>query len=282
MKVESTLEVMDIASGARRVIYCTNDHIEAPNWSPDGQYFLFNSEGLLYCLPVSGGTPEKIDTGPLHVLNNDHGISPDGKLIVISDKSEHDGRSRISILPAGGGRPRLITAEAPSYWHGWSPDGKTLVYVAARGGSRVLNLWSCPAEGGPETRLTITDGLDDGPDYSPDGRFIYFNSVRSGNMKIWRIRADGSSPEQVTFEDNTRDWFPHPSPDGKWIVFVSFGTDVATGDHPPNKNVSLRLMPTSGGEPRVIASLFGGQGTLNVPSWSPHGRQFAFVSYRPR
>jgi len=276
--MQSLLEVMDIASGDRQTVYRTPDHIEAPNWSRDGAYFLFNGNGLLYRLPAAGGTPVKIDTGPLARLNNDHGISPDGKWIAISDKSDPDDKSRISILPAEGGAPRLVTREGPSYWHGWSPDGKTLAYVAARG-NRILNLYACPAEGGLETRLTDTDGLDDGPDYSPDGRFVYFNSTRSGNMKLWRIPSGGGDPEQLTFEDETRDWFPHPSPDGRWIVFVSFGTDVAISDHPPGKNVALRLMRTSGGAPRVIAHLYGGQGTLNVPSWSPDGHRFAFVSY---
>jgi Tol biopolymer transport system component len=121
--------------------------------------------------------------------------------------------------------------------------------------------------------------LDDGPDYSPDGRFIYFNSERTGTMQIWRMNADGGSQQQVT-SDGYNNWFAHPSPDGKWIVFVSFGIDVAVGDHPANKNVTLRLMPASGGAPQVIAHLFGGQGTMNVPSWSPDGKQFAFVSYR--
>jgi TolB protein len=276
--MQSLLEVLDIVSGERRVVYRTSDRIEAPNWSPGGTYFLFNSQGLLYRLPLAGGTAQQIDTGALTRLNNDHGFSPDGTLIAVSDKSDPDGKSRIWILPAIGGTPRLVTPEGPSYWHGWSPDGKTLAYVAARGG-RILNLYACPAEGGPEIRLSDTAGLDDGPDYSPDGRFLYFNSTRSGNMKLWRMAADGSDPEQLTFEDDTRDWFPHPSPDGRWIVFVSFGTDVAVGEHPPGKSVSLRLMRSSGGNPRVIAHLFGGQGTLNVPSWSPDGHHFAFVSY---
>jgi TolB protein len=280
-KIESTLETMDLASGERRVVHRTDDHIEAPNWSRDGGHFLFNSQGLLYRLPRDGGTPVRIDTGPLNRLNNDHGWSPDGTLIAVSDNSG-DGNSRISVLPAVGGTPRLVTAEGPSYWHGWSPDGKTLAYVAARGGSRILNIYAAPAEGGAERRLTDTPALDDGPDYSPDGRFIYFNSARSGNMKIWRMQADGNDPEQLTNEDSTRDWFPHPSPDGRWIVFVSFGTDVAVSDHPPNKEVTLRVMRSSGGAPRVLARLFGGQGTLNVPSWSPDSRRFAFVSYRLR
>jgi len=277
-RVESFLEVMTVKTRTRRVIYRTDDHIEAPNWSPDGASLIFNSQGLLYRLPVDGGAPEKIDTGACTALNNDHGVSPDGRLIVISDKSQSDALSRLSLLPAQGGEPRLITPQGPSYWHGWSPDGKTLCYVAARG-NRILNLYSCPVEGGPETRLTEGDWMDDGPDYTPDGRFILFNSTRSGNMKLWRMGADGADPEQLTFEDETRDWFPHPSPDGQWIVFVSFGTDVAVQDHPANKKVTLRLMPAAGGAPEVIAHVFGGQGTLNVPSWSPDSTRFALVSY---
>ncbi len=277
--LESTLEVMHIGTRTRRVVYRTRDHIEAPNWTPDGRTLLFNSQGLLYRLPAEGGEPSRIDTGSFTNLNNDHGISPDGKWIVISDKSEPDGSSRMAILPVEGGTPRLVIPEGPSYWHGWSPDGKTLAYVAARG-NRILNLFSCPAAGGAETRLTAGDWMDDGPDYAPDGRFIFFNSTRSGNMKLWRMGADGGNPEQLTFEDETRDWFPHPSPDGQWIVFVSFGTDVAVKDHPPNKTVTLRMMPATDGAPETIASLFGGQGTINVPSWSPDSKSFAFVSYR--
>jgi TolB protein len=277
--IESTLETFDIVSGTRRVIYRARAHFEAPNWSRDGEHFLVNSEGRLYRLHT-GGEPQAVDTAGLKALNNDHGYSPDGSLIAVSDKSQPDGKSRISIVPASGGAACLVTAEAPSYWHGWSPDGKMLTYVAARGGTRTLDIYSCPAAGGPEQRLTDGPALDDGPDYSPDGRLIYFNSARSGNMKLWRMGADGGGPEQITFEDDTRDWFPHPSPDGKWIVFVSFGTDVSVSDHPANRNVSLRIMPALGGAPRVLTALFGGQGTMNVPSWAPNSRQFAFVSYR--
>jgi TolB protein len=279
--VESILEVMDVVDGTRREIYRSRDLIEAPNWSRDGSYLLFNGGGRLFRLPATGGEPARIDTGSLASLNNDHGLSPDGRWIVISDKSAPDGKSRISILPAEGGTPRLITPEAPSYWHGYSPDGQTLAYVAARG-DRILNLWSCPAAGGSERRLTNGDWMDDGPDYSADGRYIWFNSTRSGNMKLWRMNCDGASAQQITFEDDSRDWFPHPSPDGKWVVTISFGTDVAVKDHPPNKDVSLRLIPAEGGAPHIIARVFGGQGTLNVPSWSPDGRQFAFVRYVPK
>ena len=133
--------------------------------------------------------------------------------------------------------------------------------------------------GGPEVRLTSAEGLDDGPDYTADGRWIYFNSVRTGAMRIWRMRPDGTGQEQVTFDSHFGDWFPHPSPDGKWLVWVSF--DATVDGHPPYRDVVLRLMDltTERAQPRVLFPLFGGQGTMNVPSWSPDSTRFAFVSY---
>ncbi len=273
--VASTLETISIASTDRRVVYHTTDHIEAPNWTVDGKHVLFNSRGSLYSLPATGGEPTRIDTGSLTRLNNDHGLSPDGQTLVISDQTVSGG-SRIYTLPASGGTPKLITDLAPSYWHGYSPDGKTLAYCAQRDGD--FDIYTIPVEGGAETRLTTSVGLDDGPDYSPDGKWIYFNSVRSGTMQIWRMRPDGTEQTQVT-HDEFNDWFPHPSPNGRWIVFLSFDKDVE--GHPANKDVQLRLMPADGGEIRTLAKLFGGQGTLNVPSWSPDSRQVAFVSYQP-
>jgi Tol biopolymer transport system component len=273
--IQSTLEVVDIGSRDRHVVYHTEGRIEAPNWSRDGGFFVFNRNGNLYRLPVKGGEPKRIDTGKFTKCNNDHGFSPDGRLIAISDQTEPGG-SRIYILPSEGGAPRLITPKAPSYWHGWSPDGKTLAYCAERNGN--FDIYSISAEGGEETRLTSAPGLDDGPDYSPDGKFIYFNSERTGRMQIWRMNTDGSNQEQVT-KDESNNWFAHPSPDGKWIAFLSYPTDVK--GHPEAKDVSLRLMPANGGEILILAKLFGGQGTINVPSWSPDSRSVAFVSYQP-
>jgi len=273
--LESTLEIVPIASADRRVVYHTQGHVEAPNWSRDGRHLLFNNGGRLYRIPVEGGTPELIDTGFTTRCNNDHGFSPDGTELALSDQSQEEGQSLIYIVPAEGGTPRRVTPLGPSYWHGWSPDGKTLAYCAERNGE--YDVYTIPVEGGAETRLTTAPGLDDGPDYSPDGRTIYFNSIRTGTMQIWRMNADGSEQQQVTL-DEYHDWFPHPSPDGRWIVFISYEKDVE--GHPANKDVMLRLMPTAGGEIQILARLFGGQGTLNVPSWSPDSRSVAFVSYR--
>ena len=272
--VESTMETIDIASMDRRVVYHTRGLIEAPNWSRDGQYFLFNREGKIYQLKIAGGEPVLLNTDFASRCNNDHGISPDGKELAISDQSK-DGKSRIYVLPIEGGVPRLVTPLAPSYWHGWSPDGKTLAYCAERNGE--FDVYTIPVGGGNEMRLTSAPGLDDGPDYSPDGEYIYFNSERTGLMQIWRMKPDSSTQEQVT-SDDYNNWFAHPSPDGKWIVFLSYEKDVK--GHPANKGVMLRIMPVGGGQIQILARLFGGQGTINVPSWSPDSRSLAFVSYR--
>jgi hypothetical protein len=271
--LHSTLEVVPIGSKDRRVVYHTLNHIEAPNWSPDGRFFLFNGDGRVWRLEAAGGDPVKIDTGFANRCNNDHGISPDGKTLVISDQAK-TGKSVIYTVPIGGGEPRQVTPLAPSYWHGWSPDGKTLAYCAERNGE--YDVYTIPVQGGEEKRLTTAKGLDDGPDYTYDGQWIYFNSERSGTMHIWRMKPDGTQQEQVT-SDEFNNWFPHPSPDGKWIVFLSYNPGVK--GHPANEPVRLRLMPIGGGPIQDLASLFGGQGTINVPSWSPDSKQVAFVSY---
>jgi TolB protein len=273
-RLNSTLEIVPVASKDRQAIYHSTDHIETPNWSRDGSHFVFNSQGSLFRLAVKGGIPERIDTGAAKHCNNDHGFSPDGTQLVISDQSQLGGQSLIYVLPAMGGAPRLVTSTGPSYWHGWSPDGKTLAYCAERSGK--YDVYTIPAEGGVERRLTTAEGLDDGPEYSPDGRKIYFNSDRTGRMQIWCMNPDGSGQEQVT-NDEFNNWFAHPSPDGKWLVFLSYGRDVQ--GHPADQDVRLRLMPVAGGVIQELASLFGGQGTINVPSWSPDSRHVAFVSY---
>lgn len=267
------LEVVPIGSKDRRVVYHTTNHIEAPNWSRDGTYLLFNSGGRIHRLPLAGGQPETVDTGFAVRCNNDHGVSPDGTRLAISDQTR-GGKSLIYTLPVSGGTPKPITTQGPSYWHGWSPDGATLAFCGERNGE--FDIYTIPAQGGEEKRLTTAKGLDDGPDYSPDGKYIYFNSERTGSMQIWRMKPDGSDQEQVT-SDEFNNWFAHPSPDGKWLVLLSYEKGV-TG-HPANQPVRLRLMPAGGGAIQELARLFGGQGTINVPSWSPDSKQVAFVSY---
>ncbi|MDR1918058.1 MAG: transporter [Tannerellaceae bacterium] len=279
-QLTSILEVIDVASGKRTVLKEFPFRMEAPNWTVDGKWLIYNSGGKLYKLsPDTPGEPVLIPTGAASRCNNDHVLSFDGRQIGISSGSEEDGRSRVWTAPIEGGEAKLITPLAPSYLHGWSPDVKTLAYCAERNGN--FDVYVIPATGGEEKRLTTAEGLDDGPEYSPDGRYIWFNSVRSGLMQVWRMKADGSEQRQMTFDENRNSWFPHVSPDGKSVVYISYAKgDVAPGDHPANKNVELAIIPAEGGNPRVIAQFFGGQGTINVNSWAPDSKRFAFVSYR--
>jgi Tol biopolymer transport system component len=274
--IGSRLEILDVATGDRRVVHTDPGSIQAPNWTPDGKALLYNKDGRLYRFDLGSRTPTEIDTGTATRNNNDHVLSFDGKWIGISHHSAQDlGKSIVYVVPIGGGEPRRVTAKGPSYLHGWSPDGKTLVYTGERDGE--LDIYAIGVEGGAETRLTDAEGLDDGSEYTPDGRHILFCSTRSGTMQLWRMNPDGSEQEQIT-DDGYNNWFPHVSPDGRSIVFLSFLPDVAPDDHPFYRPVYLRKMPIKGGDPEVIAYVYGGQGTINVPSWSPDGKFVAFVS----
>lgn len=274
--IGSHLEVMDIATGHRKIVYSTTNSMQAPNWTPDNKNLLYSSDGLLYKYDLKTSAVEKINTGKITDLNNDHVLSMDGKMIGISN---HLGlKSVIYIMPpTGSENPVQITAEsnAPSYLHGWSPDKKQLIFTGQRNGQ--WDIVAIDIATKKETLLTNTPTLDDGAEYSPDGKWIYFNSTRTGTMKLWRMKPDGSDPEQVTF-DEYNDWFPHFSPDGKWIVFISFPKEIEATSHPFYQQVYLRLMPSGGGVPKNIAYVFGGQGTMNVPSWSPDSKQIAFIS----
>jgi len=276
----SRLEVMDVETGLRKILFTSKETFEAPNWLKDGSALVFNWNGLLNRFPFDTKMPVVINTDFAKHCNNDHILSPDNKMIGISNngtKEKDGGGSVIHIVSLSGGVPVRVTENSPSYLHGWSPDGKTLVFCGQR--DKNFDVYSIPAKGGKEKRLTTAEGLDDGPEYSPDGKYIYFNSVRSGSMQIWRMKPDGSHQEQLT-NDDYNNWFAHISPDNQWMVFISFSKDVAAGDHPPCKRVMIRLLPSNGkGQPKTIAYLYGGQGTINVPSWSPDGKQIAFVSY---
>ena len=247
----SRLEIIDVADGNRKVIHEGTGRFEAPNWMPDGKKLLFNEGGSLYTIPIEGGTPEKLNTGAATVYT----------------------------LPLTGGEPKQVTEGTPSYLHGWAPGGKEVAIVAKRNGSSVYNLYKVSLKDNKETALTNnTSSHVDGPEYSPDGKYIYYNANVSGTMQIWRMKPDGSGKEQLTFDDY-HNWFPHVSPDEKWIVYISFPLDINPDEHPSFKDVTLRVLPlTTPGGPRVIAYLYGGQGTLNAPSWSPDSKRLAFVS----
>ncbi|WPR74319.1 transporter [Algoriphagus sp. NG3] len=271
----SELVILNINSGEQRTIIKENRHFEAPNWSRDGEFLIINSSGFLEKIDLAGKKLGQILPDKITRANNDHGLSFDGKLLVIS-KSDEGTSSRIYTVPLAGGEPKLITPNHPSYWHGISPDGKTLVYCAERDGA--WDIYAIPSAGGDEKRLTDTEGLDDGPEYSYDGKWIYFNSNRTGRMQAYRMRPDGSGAEQLT-KDSLDNWFPHPSPDNKSAVIISYLEDQK-GAHPFGKDVKLRLLNVETKEIRDLTDIFyGGQGTINVHSWSPDGEWIAFVRY---
>ena len=272
--MRSELAIFDLKTGTVQSVLQTERLIEAPNWTPDGKALIVNGDGRLYRVSLEGlAWLDHIDTGFAVKINNDHGISPDGRHLVISDQTE-TGQSCIYILPAAGGTPRRVTQNTPSYWHGWSPDGATLAYCAAR--NSIFDIYTCDLDGKIETRLTDGKGHNDGPDYTPDGRWIWFNSSRSGTMQLWRMHRDGSGLEQMS-DDGHANWFPHPSPDGRHILYLAYGKGVE--GHPRDHEVEMRLMPAEGGAAKTLLTMFGGQGSINVPCWEPGSQRFAFMRY---
>ncbi len=280
----SQLIIMNSDGSGRTVLLEIDAVIEAPNWTPDGRYLIINGGGDLWRVAVDGGEAARIETGVLHDHNNDHVLAPDGKTIYFSEDDGH-----LYAVPIGGGEPRRVSnvhSEPHHYYlHGISPDGLTLSYVAVEGpaGKKRINLFTIPAAGGPDTRLSDVDYPNDGPEYSPDGEWIYFSSERAakvpGHAQCFRMRADGTGIEQLTFDERVN-WFPHVSPDGHSVVFISY--PPGTTGHPPNKDVILRFMHADGSDQRDIDSFLGGQGTINVNSWAPDSRRFAFVAYPMR
>ena len=276
MTLGSNLELVDVASGKREILYTVPYSIQAPNWKVDGKGLIFNDyKGVMYDFNLVTKTPTPINTGRVKNNNNDHVLSFDGKLIGLSN-SENGRGSIVFTAPIGGGEPKQITPTGPSYLHGWSPDGKYLVFCGDRNGE--FDVYRIPSSGGEEVRLTDAPGLDDGPEYSPDGKYIYFNSVRSGSMQIWRMKANGQDQEQVT-DDEYNNWFAHVSPDGKSICFLTFlKSEAPPGSHPPYKHVCLRWKALDGSKIKTIAYFYGGQGSMNTPSWSPDSKRIAFIS----
>lgn len=273
----SNLEILDVTTGSRRVIYNSPKSLQAPNWTNDNKTLIYNSDGLIYAFNLAKGQPTQLNTGDVKNNNNDHVLSFDGKMLGLSSGVQTLGGSIIYTVSVKGGTPKQVIQKGPSYLHGWSPDKKHLVFTGQRDSE--FDIYRIPAEGGPEVKLTETKGLDDGPEYTPDGKYIYFNSTRTGTMQIYRMKADGSEQTAIT-NGEFHDWFPHISPDGKWIVFLSFlKEEVKADDHPFYKHVYLRMLPISGeGQPKVIAYIYGGQGTINTPSWSPDSKRVAFIS----
>jgi Tol biopolymer transport system component len=295
-RYRSRISIYDLRDKSIRTLYQADQVFEAPNWAPDGTYLLSNSGGRLYRIPVNDAkaTPEVVNIDSSLRLNNDHAPSPDGKTIAFSASSPASRQSQVYVSNADGSNARVMVAATPSYFHGWSPDGRYLAYVhqhaGPNGAPANYDIFRVPATGGEPEQLDSNPGYDDGPDYSPEGKWIYFNSDRSGGWDVWRIPADGAGPndqkaEQIT-NDELEDWFPHPSPDGKWLVFLSFPRGTKTHND-KLADMQLRMMPLPGArlaqpaQVQVLTTFFGGQGTINVNSWSPDSTRFAFVIYEP-
>ena len=279
---KSILEVFDIETGKSEVLDEFDRVIEAPNWSADGKFLTFNSEGRIYKYEMASGDMSEVPSYFVDNCNNDHVLAPDGTGLYVSHHTKEDGLSRIYKIFYDGRMPELVTPLAPSYLHGITPDGKMLAYCAERNGE--YDIYTIPTAGGNEIQLTTAFGLNDGPEYDCDGEYIWFNSVRTGRMQAWRMKADGSEQTQMTFDAHWNTWFPHISPDRTKVVMLAYHErDVRPGEHVPNKNVEIRLMTgsdkTGWSKPRTILKLFGGQGTINVNSWAPDSKRFAYVRY---
>jgi predicted dehydrogenase len=282
---KSFLEIFDIETGESKLLKKFDKVIEAPNWSADGKFLTYNSEGRIYKIEIESGAITEVPSYFVDNCNNDHVLSPDGLGLFVSHHTKEDGLSRIYKIFFDGRMPELVTPLAPSYLHGVTADGKMLAYCAERDGE--YNIYTIHTAGGNETQLTTAFGLNDGPEYDCDGEYIWFNSVRSGRMQAWRMRSDGSEQTQMTQDAHWNTWFPHISPDRTKVVMLAYHErDVRPGEHVPNKNVEIRLMTgsdkTGWSKPRTILKLFGGQGTINVNSWAPDSKKFAYVRYEKK
>lgn len=284
---DSILCTMDVETGEETVLHEFPGIIEAPNWLNDGNTLLYNADGKIYRYEIDKDHVEQVDTGFCVQCNNDHVPSPDNQLLAVScmppELTDGTYESHIYVLPMTGGEPKDLTGPGLSYLHGWSPDGKELAYCAFRKKPEEetmrIEICTIPSDGGEETCLTDGKGYNDGPEYSPDGKHIWFNSTRSGLMQVWRMNRDGSGLTQMTDSD-ANNWFGHVSPDGKHVIYLTFTKDeLEPNEHLPNMQVSLGMMDYDGQNKKKLLDLFGGQGSINVNSWAPDSRRIAYVKY---
>jgi Tol biopolymer transport system component len=274
--------VAEVDSRSCHLVYSSDSVLlEAPNWTPDGAALLCNGDGLLWRLAL-GPRAEltRVPIDDLPPINNDHVLDPPRGLIYLSANDGH-----IHVAPMDGGRAHRVTRDPTRYHflHGVSPDGRTLAFVELPAGdfTSAGRLGLIASTGGPTRCPEAGSSHLDGPEYSPDGAWIYVNTEefgsRPGHAQLARLPADGGPMEQLV-RSETVDWFPHPSPDGQYATYISF--PPGTLGHPADLDVEVRLVRTADwGDVLARFPLYGGQGTMNVNSWSPDSRRFAFLAY---
>ena len=279
-RVRTQIEIINIETGEITIVKQFDFRVEAPEFTPDGKWIYFNSGGAMYRMSSKGGEHHKINTGHLTQCINDHVISSDGTWLGITDAGTGltGYQPKIYVLPIDGGEPRLVTRNGSSALHGWSPDGKLLTFTGRRGNDN-RDIYTITFDGETETRLTSDPCWEDGSEWAPDGKYIWYNSSQSGLMQLWRMKPDGSEQTRILKEE-ANCWFPHASPDGKWISYLAYKKgDVEPELHPPFKDVSIRLMSAEGGESKLLVDIFGGQGSFNVNSWAPDSKRLAYVRF---
>jgi TolB protein len=299
------IRILDIETGESATVFESSTlFVEAPNLSPDGRGLIVNADGGLWRLPLGAGrgagsgadadaraTLERIPLGTTPALNNDHVISPDGSTFLVTARDGHLYEIPFDGL-ADGVAPRRITSPHPTdarfkfYLHGVSRDGAVIAAIGGGlndEGTWVTNVYLVPVDAGSApVALTSDDFPDDGAEFAPDGRTLWFNSERAaagtpGHSQLFRLALEPLGiPEQITFDDRVN-WFPHPSPDGRSVLYLSY--PAGTLGHPANLDVELRLFDLADGSVRTLAAVFGGQGSINVPCWSADSRRVAYVDY---
>lgn len=278
----SFLNVLNVHTGEVHTLKKFEGVIEAPNWLKTRNELYYNAEGRIYAFDLNTNTETLLDTGSFTNVNNDHVLSPDEKILAVSNMTFDKGFSSwVCSFNLETKEEKLMVKRSPSFLHGWDPKNKEIAYCAFRNmesGKRDVDIYVQRFDEEDEVCLT-SGGYNDGPEYSPDGEYIWFNTTRSGLMQVWRMKRDGSEQTQIThFKRNN--WFPHVSPNGKEVVFISYGEkDLEAGEHLANFPVELYLMNADGTDQHKICTFFGGQGSINVNSWSGDNEHIAFVSY---
>jgi TolB protein len=274
--------IAEVGGGPPELVYSTSTVLlEAPNWSPDRRGLLLNGDGLLWRLDLGSESElREVPIEDLPPINNDHVLDAERGLIYLSANDGH-----IYVAPINGGTAKRVTHDSGRYHflHGVSPDGATLAFVELPRGSFSVpgRLALVPSAGGQTRYPQAGRSHLDGPEYSPDGAWLYLNTEeyasRAGHAQLARVPAEGGRMERLV-ESESVDWFPHLSPDAKFAAYISF--PPGTVGHPPDLDVQVRLVRTADWC-HVLSSfpLFGGQGTLNVNSWSPDSRRFGFMAY---